>query len=114
MAYSSLKRKTPLRSGKRLNKVSKSPKKVARQKEYQVVRNDYLSAHPTCEFASNGEKCRSKSCDIHHKIGREGDALTDADYFMAVCRAHHDWLHGNVAEARELGFTIYGAERFQR
>ncbi len=38
--------------------------------------------------------------------GRNGERLLDVDYFMAVCRDCHQYIHNNPKESREKGWLI--------
>jgi hypothetical protein len=37
----------------------------------------------------------------HHMRGRLGPLLCDTQYWLAVSREGHDWIHRNIAEARK-------------
>lgn len=73
-----------------------------RRKQEQVIyaekREAYLSTHTFCEF----DGCRRLASEIHHKARRGANYLNE-DTFFGTCRTHHRWIHGNPAEARELG-----------
>jgi hypothetical protein len=89
----------------RKNKPRKAIKKVASKKAienamYRVVRAAYLADKPLCEV------CRNEAHDVHHKKGRIGALLTDAAYFLAVCRPCHDKIHANPLWAYEKGYLI--------
>ena len=98
MKRSPLKRKTPLKRGGRLRPVSK--KRAKQNKAYSVNREVYLNYHPACEI------CGSKACDIHHKKGRFAERLNDMQYFMAVCRGCHQWIHNNPQQAYAKDYLI--------
>jgi hypothetical protein len=68
---------------------------------YREVRDKYMKEHETCEF----ENCYSDANDLHHIRGR-GAYLSDTNYFMAICRGHHTWVHEHPEESRELGYLI--------
>jgi hypothetical protein len=38
--------------------------------------------------------------------GREGDMLLDTRFWLAVCRADHDFLHNNPKWARVNGYLL--------
>lgn len=72
----------------------------AKYAKYRPLRDKYMVEHPDCEI------CGNRSQDLHHKAGRVGDLMSNIDYFMAVCRKHHNWIHENPKEAREKGYLI--------
>lgn len=80
-------------------KMSEGMKK--KYQEYRPARDKYMKEHPICEF----KNCTKVSQDLHHKAGR-GANLSRPETFMAVCRAHHNYIHANPKEARELGYLI--------
>jgi hypothetical protein len=98
-------RKTPLRSKTPLKRSGwlrgASKKRQGEYKKYSKEKKAYLALHPQCE------RCKSKkSTDLHHKAGRVGQWLCRYEYFSALCRECHDWIHGNGKEARRLGWII--------
>jgi 5-methylcytosine-specific restriction endonuclease McrA len=98
-------RKTPLRSNNSLKRSGwlrgASKKRSKEYGQYNKVKNAYLALHPKCE------RCKNKaSHDIHHKAGRNGQWLTRYEYFAALCRQCHDWIHSNGKEARKQGWVI--------
>ncbi len=94
-----LRSKTPLKRGGRLR--GASPKRAKQYREYDKVKGAYLALHPQCERCKN-----KKSTDIHHKAGRVGQWLCKYEYFAALCRECHDWVHANGRDARKLGWII--------
>jgi hypothetical protein len=82
------------------NKIS--PKRAGQMAEYIKLKREYLALYPVCEF----NECDLKSVDIHHQRGREGERLTDINYFMAVCRKHHDEFTEHSKEAIENGHSL--------
>ena len=85
---------------------SVSDKKLVELAEYRVVRDQYLKDHPICEFYT----CDCREIELHHKKSRKY-YLCDASIFMSVCREHHNWIHENDAEARELGYLLSSLEK---
>lgn len=79
-----------------------SDKRKVQMAEYHKVRLDYLNLHRKCEY----EGCNKNATEIHHMAARNGDRLTDAQYFMAICRPHHQHLHLHPIESRERGYLI--------
>lgn len=92
-----LKRKTPLR------RVSK--KRQSENRQYLKQRKAFLEAHPYCEACLEEGEAR-QATDIHHRNKRNGARLLDEEYWMSVCRKHHDWIHAHPAEARKLGWLV--------
>lgn len=89
----------------RLKAVSK--KRQRQNSRYQKLKESYIQSHWLCERCN-----RNRAIDIHHKAGRTGELLCAVEYFMAICRRCHDWVHENPAEAQEGGFTVRLRERY--
>jgi len=117
MKRSPLKRKYAIKRGKSsmkrtpLSPVSKDPKKKAERALYKKLRTELFDKHPKCQFETEGVRCTNKTQDLHHIRGR-GKYITDSQWFMAICRRHHDWIHANPAEAKELGYLISGIKNY--
>jgi hypothetical protein len=106
-----LKRKKPLKRTNLLRKTklrSVSKKMAQRKAEYMKVREQYLKAHPYCEWwlAFYGVLACPRSTQIHHKKGRVGALLTDPAYFMAVSNEGHRYIHDNPKESYERGWML--------
>lgn len=84
----------------KINKISKKQKKLLQI--YERERDEYMAAHEVCEVKG----CGSPANDLHHKAGRVGSLLYDKDYFMAVCRGCHDYIHDYPKEAEKKGYII--------
>lgn len=78
-----------------------SDKKLTEMAAYRKVRDKYFLLHPVCQFKG----CSSTNIELHHKRSRKY-FLCDASVFMSVCRKHHNWIHDNVNEAKELGYLL--------
>jgi len=50
--------------------------------------------------------CTGHATDVHHKAGRVGDLLLDVTYWLAACRACHDWIERHPKEAKVIGFSL--------
>jgi hypothetical protein len=85
--------RTPLRK--------ESEKRQEERAIYSEKRKAYLETHTFCEF----DGCTRIATDIHHKA-RRGANYLDESTFFAACRVHHRWIHGNPAEAREMGLLV--------
>lgn len=50
--------------------------------------------------------------DVHEVVRRSQDALAwlNPDLCIAVCRAHHSWLHDHPQAAREVGLLRWSWE----
>lgn len=91
----------------RLRRVSKAYAKEL--KTYREISKPvWLEAHPACEFeVAPGIACgETWGVTIHHKR-RRGRHLNDDEFFMSVCRPHHDWIENNKRAARERGYILY-------
>jgi len=85
---------------KGINKVSK------RRKEelvfYLKNRKKYMTENEVCEVKG----CEKNSTEIHHKKGRIGALLYDPDFFLAVCRKHHNKIENCPKWAYENNYSI--------
>lgn len=104
---SSLKNNAPFRSAARSSlKASKPMRRVSQRrakenKTYSIVRKEYLTVNPKCEVCNH-----APACDIHHRRGRWKSRLTDATFFLAVCRTCHDRIHHNPEWAYAAGLLL--------
>lgn len=85
-------RRTPLRR--------QSKKRADESKIYSERRKVFLEAHPECECTWSA--CFAKSVDVHHKRLRTGQNFLNEKTWMALCRAHHNYIHNNAKHARML------------
>lgn len=86
-------------------KIKAASKKRAKQnREYQVVRIQYLIDNPTCQMKviCSG----AMATEVHHAKGKIGELLTNTNFFKATCRPCHDWELKNSAEAKEMGLSV--------
>lgn len=79
-----------------------SDDRAEQEKIYAKNKKAYITAHPTCEV----KECGQPANDIHHQAGRVGDLLTDENYFMSVCRKHHNVIEKNPAWAKQEGYSV--------
>lgn len=79
----------------------RSKAQAARLREYKRLADEWRSdpANQTCRF----QGCRCRKVDIHHTRGRVGSLLTATEYWVPVCRTHHNWIGENPVQARQLG-----------
>lgn len=93
-------KKTTSKPKKKIRHISK--KREEEMKIYRPLRDKYMSEHQMCEVKG----CSKPSNDLHHMNGRFGKRLYDTDYFMAVCRKHHNWIHEHPKESSCLGYLL--------
>jgi hypothetical protein len=79
----------------------RSKKRAKQERDYEKVRDAYLTVFPICEV----HNCGMKSKDVHHKRGRIGSLLTDINYFMAVCRKCHSYIELHPEWAKIQGYS---------
>jgi hypothetical protein len=77
-----------------------SPKRAKALRVYAKLRAAYLEGHPLCELCQE-----QPSGELHHKRGRVGNDLTDADHFAALCSPCHRFATESPAEAIRLGIS---------
>lgn len=68
---------------------------------YRPLRDNYMDEHVLCEV----KDCNREAEDLHHKNGR-GKNLYNVEFFMAVCRMHHAYIHEHPSKSREDGYLI--------
>lgn len=85
---------------KPINKVS--PKRAVQNAEFAKLKRQYLELYPVCEE----EGCQCLSVDVHHQGGKEGERLLDVNFFIALCRDHHNYYTENSREAIEKGISV--------
>ena len=90
-------KKTPINKKEykivRVSKVGKD-----RTKRYSKLRALYLNKHQICEVCN-----LSKSEEIHHMCGRDGDNLFTE--FLATCRNCHNKIENNPIWAKENNYS---------
>ena len=84
----------------------RTPKRARQEREYAKLRVEYLQSHSACEARLLG--CTWLATEIHHKAGRIGELLTNAEHFCPICRNCHDYVTNRMsaAEARERGLKV--------
>jgi hypothetical protein len=107
-----------------IRKVSK--KRASQSRLYAKLREEFLKEHPYCQWTIwhyclspdevskcggmmpiNGQICCvPKSTEIHHRKGRFGSRLNQTEFWMAVSRDGHDWIHANPKPAYEKGYLL--------
>jgi len=83
----------------------RSQKRTKEERLYSAKRIIFLQENPMCQAHLPGI-CTKHSTDVHHTYsGKDRDQFfLDEKTWMAICRACHNWIHANSAEARELGY----------
>lgn len=75
-----------------------------RARDFTAYRRSRLRHSKGCEFRESGRRCGTFPVTLHHRAGREGENLFRLT--MTICRHHHDWIHANQEQSRELGYII--------
>lgn len=82
-----------------------SKKRAALNRQYTLLRKQFLSEHSCCEAGLEGcTGCRMEYMTVHHKKGR-GEYFLDTKTWLASCFTCHQWIERNPSEAKELGFS---------
>lgn len=76
-----------------------SVRQAKRLSDFHVVAKRFLKDHPVCRK----ERCMWRAVQVHHSRGRLGSLLTDARFFVEICKLHHRWIHDNMDAARKEG-----------
>lgn len=84
---------------------ARSPKRAKEEREYSAERIKFLNKHTMCEANMPGI-CTGTATDVHHKAGRIGDLLLNTLYWLALCRACHNWIETHPAAAKEMDFSL--------
>ncbi len=77
-----------------------SKKRKKQVREYKKIKIQFLEDNPLCEV------CGGRASDLHHKLGRMGDMLTEVKYFLSVCREDHIKIELNPKWAKEKGYSL--------
>lgn len=86
-----------------------SKRKQKQQSVYTQVRQEFLSKNEFCK--ARLPICTMWATEVHHMKGRIEELLTDAQYFLPVCRKCHDWIENHPDEAYDLGLSLYRLEK---
>lgn len=85
-----------------------SAKRKELNKDYDLLRLEYLAEHPNCEIRLVG--CDSTAIEIHHTYSGSNKVahLNDVSTWKATCTWCHRQLHDKMSakEARERGLKI--------
>lgn len=72
-----------------------SDKRAKQFRQYKIVKNSFMQDNTNCN------RCSGVATEVHHTNGRYGERLNDVNYFMAVCRNCHIYIHSHPQESRE-------------
>ena len=79
-----------------------SDKRKKRNTAYKLARDLFMLEEVNKLCPVNG----SATTEIHHMNGRENERLLDREFWLAVSREGHQWIHNNPIEARAKGWLI--------
>ena len=82
----------------------RSPKRQKQETQYNKRAKLFKEENPHCNIGIPGT-CTHFTQDVHHEGGRENDLLLKEEWWRATCRACHNWVGDNPAEAIELGYS---------
>ena len=77
-----------------------SDKRKVQNAEYSQLRKVFLQGKRCAVFPNLA------ATEIHHTNHREGERLNDTEYWLAVSREGHEWIHRNTKEAREKKWLL--------
>lgn len=85
-----------------------SAKRAAEYEEYEIERDIFMALpeNKWCPVIQHLENKKVRTVDLHHMNGRTGRRLLDKEFWLAVSRSGHDWIHNNPLEARKMGWLI--------
>jgi hypothetical protein len=85
-----------------------SEKRLIELAEYRVKRNEFLAKPENhyCPVMKHFTGAHVRVTEIHHMNGREHQRLNDTEFWLAVCRKGHRWIHEHPESARVLGWLI--------
>jgi hypothetical protein len=79
-----------------------------------VARGETCPVVATVPELANGMKyghpVSAKLNEVHHTHGRTGRLLRHQDWWLAVSKQGHRWIHANVQEARRRGWICSAGE----
>lgn len=64
--------------------------------QWSKARKAYLKRHPLCEQCESNSKITPAVLVHHIKPIDQGGARLDPNNFMALCRPHHEKIHGRM------------------
>ena len=91
------------------NPIPKRSKKRSKQERAYIVANKVflmLERNKFCPVMAMLKGKTVRTTEVHHVQGRENEMLLDQEFWLAVCREAHEWIHANPEIAREQGWLI--------
>lgn len=76
----------------------RSKKRAAQERVYAKKRERIAQEEHVCQYPG----CGRMADEIHHAQGRQGEMLNREEYFVFLCREHHDWAEEHPEAAKEL------------
>lgn len=100
----------PLINVPKKKKAKKAIRKVAKKRgplnaQYMKLREEFLKAHPYCEYCLLEAIKVCPSTEIHHKKGR-GKYLLDTTTWMAVSNEGHKAIHADPKTSYAKGYML--------
>lgn len=89
----------PVKEKKKVKINPRSKKMGKSMKEYNKLKDVFLSEHPACGV------CGGIASQVHHKRGRIGKDLLDNEHWLAVCAPCHKWIEEFPEQAKEMGYS---------
>lgn len=83
----------------------RSDKRKLEEAQYQINRKEHLLDNPNCKVCMDLGIIK-EATEIHHVRGRRGIWIYIKEFFLSVCREHHEWIEANGKEAKKLGYSI--------
>jgi hypothetical protein len=85
-----------------------SVKRAGELKDYSKLKKEFMSRpeNQFCPVMKHFQAVDMPATEIHHINDRNGDRLNDTNYWLAVTRVGHTWIHSNPKEARKLKWLI--------
>lgn len=107
--YADKKKKDAKKGSAKLKKkpIAKFSSKRAKRNAAYLVANDLFLAKEENKFCPVMAKLENKTVratEVHHTNGREGERLNDQEYWLAVSREGHKFIHLNPPIAYEQGW----------
>jgi hypothetical protein len=97
-------KKKPSKPQKKIKQFS--TKRAKRNTAYLLAKEIFMkeSGNQHCIVMSTMFNKTVPATEIHHRNGRENERLTDREYWLAVSREGHQWIHSNPELAYEAGW----------
>ena len=90
-------------------KIKRVSDKRAKQETAYLIANKTFLMEERNKFCPVMAKLYGKTIptsEVHHINGRENERLLDMEYWIAVSREGHQWIHSNTDISREEGWLI--------